>query len=105
MSEYFNEQGKVEIKAPAADEFDEYEQASIMFADMSKQFRKMGYALAERKKKSAIRVLEAFIFSPLEDVKLEGQAEKELLDICNSCLLYTSPSPRDATLSRMPSSA
>ena len=25
--------------------------------------------------------------------------------ICNSCLLYTSPSPRDATLSRMPSSA
>ena len=24
---------------------------------------------------------------------------------CMSCLLYTSPSPRDATLSRMPSSA
>ena len=24
---------------------------------------------------------------------------------CYSCLLYTSPSPRDATLSRMPSSA
>ena len=24
---------------------------------------------------------------------------------CESCLLYTSPSPRDATLSRMPSSA
>ena len=24
---------------------------------------------------------------------------------CNSCLLYTSPRPRDATLSRMPSSA
>ena len=24
---------------------------------------------------------------------------------CNICLLYTSPSPRDATLSRMPSSA
>ena len=29
---------------------------------------------------------------------------KRLLDIY-SCLLYTSPSPRDATLSRMPSSA
>ena len=26
-------------------------------------------------------------------------------DLPNSCLLYTSPSPRDATLSRMPSSA
>ena len=25
--------------------------------------------------------------------------------VCNACLLYTSPSPRDATLSRMPSSA
>ena len=24
---------------------------------------------------------------------------------CDDCLLYTSPSPRDATLSRMPSSA
>ena len=28
----------------------------------------------------------------------------EFLEWCN-CLLYTSPSPRDATLSRMPSSA
>ena len=27
------------------------------------------------------------------------------LDLCTDCLLYTSPSPRDATLSRMPSSA
>ena len=26
-------------------------------------------------------------------------------DFFNTCLLYTSPSPRDATLSRMPSSA
>ena len=29
----------------------------------------------------------------------------EIMAITNSCLLYTSPSPRDATLSRMPSSA
>ena len=28
-----------------------------------------------------------------------------LIDLCRDCLLYTSPSPRDATLSRMPSSA
>ena len=26
-------------------------------------------------------------------------------EVADSCLLYTSPSPRDATLSRMPSSA
>ena len=29
----------------------------------------------------------------------------ELIILYKSCLLYTSPSPRDATLSRMPSSA
>ena len=28
-----------------------------------------------------------------------------VVDLLTSCLLYTSPSPRDATLSRMPSSA
>ena len=39
--------------------------------------------------------------SKKEDVK-----NKDLwLELYNLCLLYTSPSPRDATLSRMPSSA
>ena len=33
-----------------------------------------------------------------------GRANPTLLDTI-TCLLYTSPSPRDATLSRMPSSA
>ena len=32
-------------------------------------------------------------------------AHAEMLALQKSCLLYTSPSPRDATLSRMPSSA
>ena len=32
--------------------------------------------------------------------RCEGAYER-----CKACLLYTSPSPRDATLSRMPSSA
>ena len=32
-------------------------------------------------------------------------SESELLEATKGCLLYTSPSPRDATLSRMPSSA
>ena len=34
---------------------------------------------------------------------LTGQLERK--HSIESCLLYTSPSPRDATLSRMPSSA
>ena len=38
----------------------------------------------------------------LELVEIEV---RELLDQYEFCLLYTSPSPRDATLSRMPSSA
>ena len=34
-----------------------------------------------------------------------SQANINVRLIATSCLLYTSPSPRDATLSRMPSSA
>ena len=29
----------------------------------------------------------------------------DFIEMCESCLLYTSPSPRDGLLSRMPSSA
>ena len=36
---------------------------------------------------------------------LGGSTQSDIGDDINSCLLYTSPSPRDATLSRMPSSA
>ena len=45
-------------------------------------------------------------------VKLTEDVEKNIKDlgydldvVIDTCLLYTSPSPRDATLSRMPSSA
>ena len=34
-----------------------------------------------------------------------GRLTSEEFDVMKACLLYTSPSPRDATLSRMPSSA
>ena len=40
--------------------------------------------------------------------QMSPQHKRSLLTHCNNvwpCLLYTSPSPRDATLSRMPSSA
>ena len=41
------------------------------------------------------------------DLHYEGSIsiDQDLLDRAGICLLYTSPSPRDATLSRMPSSA
>ena len=46
----------------------------------------------------------------IDQVTLNGFVTGELFDIpgggtVQACLLYTSPSPRDATLSRMPSSA
>ena len=37
--------------------------------------------------------------------ELEGITATETLIAFNTCLLYTSPSPRDRSLSRMPSSA
>ena len=40
---------------------------------------------------------------PIYDIP--GMPEVMAGDLVNNCLLYTSPSPRDATLSRMPSSA
>ena len=42
----------------------------------------------------------------IEDEFLEiNNLEKGSMNLINSCLLYTSPSPRDGLLSRMPSSA
>ena len=39
-----------------------------------------------------------------KSIPVEGEAIRQVATV-SSCLLYTSPSPRDATLSRMPSSA
>ena len=36
---------------------------------------------------------------------LTSSSYEEKIEILNTCLLYTSPSPRDRTRSRMPSSA
>ena len=43
--------------------------------------------------------------SILDDQNIPSSIRKVIVDDLESCLLYTSPSPRDATLSRMPSSA
>ena len=37
--------------------------------------------------------------------KIRDHGDDALIEYTNSCLLYTSPSPRDRTRSRMPSSA
>ena len=55
-------------------------------------------------------IIQAEGFGKLNFSRKEKKFDIEILeridaDNLNSCLLYTSPSPRDATLSRMPSSA
>ena len=66
---------------------------------------------------SGEREVEAILFAaaePLEISTIESKISKninvkkileKLQKLYSTCLLYTSPSPRDATLSRMPSSA
>ena len=41
----------------------------------------------------------------VSDADLQARIDAQKPGECCTCLLYTSPSPRDATLSRMPSSA
>ena len=53
-----------------------------------------------RKKEKAIELGVDFNW-----IKLDVETSQETLDEVISCLLYTSPSPRDGLLSRMPSSA
>ena len=47
-----------------------------------------------------------YFISPLDQVeKIVSYASLKRIDLVIVCLLYTSPSPRDGTSSRMPSSA
>ena len=49
--------------------------------------------------------LTAEIIAQIKDTGHQHREDSLKYFIYNTCLLYTSPSPRDATLSRMPSSA
>ena len=50
-----------------------------------------------------VNIISAKSKALIERIRSEGQNSPA--DVFITCLLYTSPSPRDATLSRMPSSA
>ena len=64
----------------------------------------MGYDPVTEADIEAERVLRKLIIKTFPEDSIEGE---ELPDIegSNDCLLYTSPSPRDLSTSRMPSSA
>ena len=45
------------------------------------------------------------LFSRIQRRKMKEETDTQILEYTSTCLLYTSPSPRDRTRSRMPSSA
>ena len=61
------------------------------------------YLKTSPKKDILIVVPSIALLDQWNEALLENNINQEIL--LNGCLLYTSPSPRDATLSRMPSSA
>ena len=50
-------------------------------------------------------IIENERFSEVLEGYVSPNPDDNYIDLTGYCLLYTSPSPRDATLSRMPSSA
>ena len=52
-----------------------------------------------------IEMVESGVFAAFIEANASELTRKDAKPKAEACLLYTSPSPRDATLSRMPSSA
>ena len=69
--------------------------------DAAKLCEKLGPTITGRVGEIELPKVDIVITNPPWGVQTHG-ADRAFID---SCLLYTSPSPRDATLSRMPSSA
>ena len=59
-----------------------------MFYHLAQIFRKEVYKLAKRKKRAPVRVLEALLFQPFEQVELSGAEERNLLDLCGQILYH-----------------
>ena len=75
--------------------------------DRSGQSLRGFYQYFEGKDELLFALLEETMREALDDLRTAVDAEADSLSRLRAytCLLYTSPSPRDATLSRMPSSA
>ena len=52
-----------------------------------------------------VNIVDLGLIYVVDVLPIEGETEKYNVKIDMTCLLYTSPSPRDRTRSRMPSSA
>ena len=67
--------------------------------------QKVIQAIAEAREHGDLKENAEYHAAKEEQGHIEGRIQEIQLMLANACLLYTSPSPRDATLSRMPSSA
>ena len=56
-------------------------------------------------KSTLIKILSTLLRPDRGEIRIDGENPFENPRIFRSCLLYTSPSPRDLSTSRMPSSA
>jgi hypothetical protein len=86
LSQDIVETAAVAAGAETVESSDETEQAALFINSAHKEFRRLTFALADRKKHSVSRVLEAVLFEPLEQVELLGKQEQQLFDICQQVM-------------------
>lgn len=67
---------------------DPVEDSAFFINQAHTNFKQLSYGLADRKKRSVARVLEAVLFEPLEQVELFGKEEKQLFDICQQIMYH-----------------
>ena len=72
---------------------------------MIEQEREIEVEEKERKYKGVIQAPLSFKYDPVNDQWIARWPDGRIIVLHRNCLLYTSPSPRDGLLSRMPSSA
>ena len=73
--------------------------------EIKDELENLSLFLSEMKKKNSFKVPENYFAELSANVWEEVQKDKVVVEKVRPCLLYTSPSPRDRTRSRMPSSA
>ena len=65
----------------------------------------LGRALAVAQHFEHVELIRARVREPPQEIERRLDCDRRSRDVLKVCLLYTSPSPRDGLLSRMPSSA
>ena len=66
---------------------------------MAIEFLKKAVKTPQSGEKETVRIVQEMLQA------IESAGEKKVMEYTKTCLLYTSPSPRDRQKSRMPSSA